>query len=108
MQSVFTIKGLVADGDHTSDQMDRGFNACYLSIVYYSDDYMTTVTPTAGSSIVTGSETGEVFSAMENGTIDATNPDYDRPAAGGLVSKIKILNSGILGAVKFIATIKRF
>lgn len=97
-QIAYIIQGPVTDGtiiltDNISPAYERG----YISVVFYSDDFITTVLPTAGTLIFKGSETGERYGTFKKGTVDVTTEDYDRPSFTASLKKIKATALGIVG-----------
>lgn len=104
----YLLKGSTADGELISVDMSHAYERCYLSVVYYSDDFITSVIPTAGTLTCTGSETGERYGEITNGTLDATVEQYNRPAFYGSVKNIKAVALGITGAINYTLRIDRF
>ncbi len=104
----YTIEGPVTDGtiiltDGISPAYERG----YISVVFYSDEFETTVVPTAGTLTFKGSETGERYGTFLNGTIDASTEEYDRPSFFASLLKVKATAAGIIGngVINYRATI---
>ena len=104
-----TIKGSTADGDIVSESMNPSFERGYLSVVFYTDSTLSTlVTPTAGSITFTASETGTGYGSINDGVIDATLEDYNRPNFSGYVTRVKATLTSVAGAGYFVATVARY
>lgn len=106
--SDYYIKGLTSDGDHLSGDIDKIFKEHYISLTFFSDEYITPITPSAGTAIVTATDDGFNYGTIENGTIDVSVAQYDRPFLWGRIKKVKVNLSGVTGATHFIATINSF
>ena len=111
MSRRYYIKGEVADGDFTSDLMSSGFSKAELaSIIFFSDEYKTIATPTAGAVVFTLTPDDVHYKTVENGTFDAKD-SYDgnrkAPNAANLAIRANVNLNGVTGATHFLATIWR-
>lgn len=107
-QVKYLIQGVVADGDLLSEEMSEGYERCYISVVFYSDEFITAVTPSAGTLTFRASETGDKYGTIPNGTVDATTDEYGRPNFAGGAKRIKATAALLAGATHYRATIHRF
>ena len=101
----YFISNVVTDGDYFTGEMDSALSDCELSyIVFYSDEYVTEVTPSGGTVMTTLAPDGEHFRSLTGGNfnaIDANDPDRTAPVGYGLSTKGKITLAGITGASHF-------
>ena len=105
----YKIKGSTVNGDLLSPPMGQIYERGYASVIFYTDDtYMTPVIPSAGTVRLTVSETGVRYGTVENGTVDATADQYDRPNWAGAIGQAKATFAGITGASHVIVTLHRF
>ena len=104
----YLIKGQVSDGDSLSTEISKFFERHYVSITFFSDEYMTPLTPSAGTAIFTVTDDGFNYGTIEKGTIDVSVAEYDRPFLWGRIIKVKVNLNGVTGATHFIATINSF
>lgn len=109
-QISYTLEGVVSDGVVISDPMSSAYERGYISVVFYSDDYITSVLPTAGTLTFSASETGARFGTIQDGTVNVTTDEYDRPTFEGAVTHVKVTAKDITGngALKYRVTINRF
>jgi hypothetical protein len=111
MAKRYFISGAVANGDFFTEEMSADFTDSELSyIIFYSDQFQTVVTPTAGTITYTQSADGIHYREMSDGTFDATT-SYDAartpPSGTGLAAKGKVSMTGVTGATHFTACVWR-
>lgn len=107
--SIYIIKGATSNGTIISSDMSKGYERGYIAVDFYSDaEFQNLVTPTAGILTFKASENGERYGTIPNGTVDATQVEYNRPNYSGSIQNIKAIASGILGAAYYRATITVF
>ena len=104
----YTIEGSVADGVIISANMSNAYERCYVSVLFYSDEFETVVIPSTGTLTFEASETGDKFGTITNGTVDVTTEFYDRPNFAGSVTRVRATAASITGAVNYRATFSRF
>lgn len=107
----YVIDGEVADADFLSPAMNSNYWSMLLSSIrFYSDEYVTQVTPTSGQVRIMLSADGVNFNSVSSGQFnaaDAYNPDRTKPNALGVATKALLTLSGVTGATHFRAIISR-
>ena len=107
--NTYKIKGSSADGELISGIMSQSYEQGYASVIFYTDDtYETPVTPSAGTVVLTMSESGVQYGTVTNGDIDPTLTSYARPNWAGAITFGKATFSGITGAPFVIVSIHRY
>jgi len=108
----YFIKGAVSNGSFTTEDMSASYAYAELShITFYSDAYVTQVTPTAGTVTYKQSADGVNYRDMPEGTFNASAAyDADRtpPNGTGMAVKGQLTLSGVTGATHFIACVWRY
>lgn len=111
MARSYKIQDKVADGDFMFDTMSSNYWSMILSsIQFFSDEYQTQVTPSAGTIKIMMSEDGVNYCSIPSGefaALDTYNPDRTKPNAYGPASHARLTLSGISGATHFRAVISR-
>lgn len=95
------LQAPVAAADFLINKIPAEFERLYLSVTFYSDEYVTPVTPAAGTATITATDDGFNFGTVTNGAIDVTDPVYDRPSAVGRFESVKATLAGVTGATHF-------
>lgn len=102
--SNYYISDVTSNGDYTTDKVNDRDERFYLSIVFYSDESLTTaVTPSNGTVNVYASETMDQYGhvgeiAAPDAGVDST---YDRLAFSGSIQSVKVTLADIAGASHF-------
>lgn len=105
----YEIKAVVGDANAITARMSNAYERGYISVVFYSDAYITPVLPSVGQLTFTGSETGDRYAAISNGVVDVTTDDYTRPSFSGSAEYIKVSETiSIVGATHYKVTVHRF
>ena len=107
-QRPYLIEAPVSDGEFTSPSISQMFERAYISITFFSDEYITPVTPTGGKATFTATDDGFNYGTVDSGVVDVTNQQYDRPNYSGRVQKVKVVISGVTGATHFRITINSY
>lgn len=107
-QQTYQIKGLVANDEFLSQDIAAYYERCYFSVTFFSDEYKTPVTPSAGTATITATDDGHSFGTVANGVVDVTNPEYIRPNLSGRIKKAKVLLAGVTGATHFAISINGY
>ena len=107
-QAPYQIKGVVANGEYLSQSIAQYYERHYIAVTFYSDAYITPVTPSGGTITFTATDDGFNFGTIDSGTVNASNGAYTRPNLSGKIQKVKAVTSGITGATHFIATINSY
>lgn len=99
MSRTYLDRGEVADTLNIT--VDPKFFNWTTAVTYYSDEFITPVTPSAGNVSVTGHIVGAgASSAFHNSPIDAT--DLSAYASGGApLDEVTFSTSGIVGATHY-------
>lgn len=100
-QQAYTIKAPVSDGEFLSQDIAQAFERAYISITFFSDEYITPVSPTGGKATFTATDDGFNYGTVPSGTVDVTTPEYDRPNLSGRIQKLKATLAGVTGATHF-------
>lgn len=107
----YYISGEVSDGEFVSESMSANYDKAELSsILFYSDEFQTVVTPTGGEIVFTMSADGINYRSVDSGTFAAAqayDPARTAPSGINLAVKAKLLLDGVTGATHFTATIWR-
>lgn len=108
--TTYAIQGSTADDEYfLPSDMSTQYKECFVSFAFYTDSTQKTVAPvTAGTAIVMASEGDSTYGNITNGTVDFSQASYVRPNCAGLVKKMKVELSGVVGASYFVATIARY
>lgn len=104
----YTLEGPVTDGTIVGPDMSNAYERGYISVIFFSDAFITSVLPTAGTLTFEASELGTRFGTVSNGTVTASADKYDRPSFSGSVTKVRAIALGITGALNYRASIHRF
>lgn len=107
-QRPYLIEAPVSDGEFISPSISQMFERAYISITFFSDEYLTPVTPTGGKATFTATDDGFNYGTVDSGEVDVTKPDYIRPNFAGRVSKVKVLLDAVQGATHFRAVINGY
>lgn len=111
MSRRYYISGEVTDGDHLSELMSAGFSKAELSsILFFSDEYKTVVTPTGGDIVFTMTSDDTKYRTTDSGSFSAINSYEEErtpPNGANLAIRAKVNLSGITGATHFLAIIWR-
>lgn len=107
----YFISGAVADADFLTEEMSGEYTDSELSYInFYSDEFVTLVTPGAGTVTYQQSADGIHYRDVPEGSFSATTA-YDaartQPNGSGLAIKGKLSLAGITGATHFIACVWR-
>lgn len=100
-QRPYLIEAPVSDGEFISPSISQMLERSYISITFFSDEYITPVTPAAGTVTVTATDDGFNYGTIDKGTVDVTTPEYDRPNLSGRIQKLKATLAGVTGATHF-------
>lgn len=108
----YFISGEVANGQFVSDDMSASYQNSELSyILFYSDEFKTVVTPTAGTVTYEQTADGIHYREMADGSFaaaDSYSPTRTPPNGLGLATKGRITLDGITGATHFTACVWRY
>ena len=104
-QQAYTVKAPVSDGDFLSQDIAQAFERTYISITFFSDEYITPVSPTGGTATFTVTDDGFNYGSVQNGVVDVTKQDYARPYCETRVQKVKVNLQSVQGATHFRAVI---
>lgn len=107
-QYPYQIRGVVADGEYLSQSIAQYYERHYITITFFSDEYITPVIPTGGTVTFTATDDGFNYGTMTNGSVSASSPEYARPNLSGKINKVKATTAGIVGATHFTAVINSF
>ncbi|CAH9015757.1 conserved hypothetical protein [Vibrio phage 242E40-1] len=100
-QRPYLIEAPVSDDQFLSPSISQMFERAYISVTFFSDEYITPVTPTGGKVTFTATDDGFNYGTIDAGEVDATKSDYIRPNLSGRIQKIKALLEGVTGATHF-------
>lgn len=107
----YFITGEVANGDFFSEEMSGSYENCQLAFInFYSDEYITQSTPTAGSVDFSLSADGTNYRTVNSGSFSAAQAYSDSrtpPNANGLAVRAKLTLSGVNNATHFKACVWR-
>ena len=98
IRNVVTKEGL-------SGEFPAYFREHQFAVTFYSDEFITPVTPSAGTVTIKVSDDGFNYGDITNGTVDATTPTYDRPNLTGYVKRVSATPDGIAGATHYQITV---
>jgi len=99
MARTYTVMGVVGSAQTIS--VDKEFSNWTAAATYYSDQYITEVTPSAGTLTVTGRIDGAGDdSDFTNGSIDSTSLG-DYASAAGPIKTVTVTPAGIVGATHY-------
>ena len=108
----YYISGEVADGDFISEDMSASYDLSQLAFIrFYSDEFVTQVTPSAGTVDYTQSPDGVNYKTVEEGTFNAADAYLSTrkpPNSSGLAVKGKVTLTGVTGSTHFTAAIWRY
>lgn len=110
-QYPYQIRGVVADGEYLSQSIAQYYERHYITVTFFSDEYINPVIPTGGTITFTATDDGFNFGTPKSpvgGVVQASDPAYTRPNFGGKIQKVKATTSGITGATHFIAVINSY
>lgn len=107
----YFINGEVANGDFVSEEMSGSYEGCQLAfITFYSDEYITQSTPTAGTVEFSLSADGVNYKSVNSGSFNASQAYEESrtpPNASGLAIRAKVKLAGVAGATHFKACVWR-
>ena len=107
----YFITGEVANGEFVSEEMSGSYEGCQLAfITFYSDEYITQSTPTAGTVEFSLSADGFNYKTVSSGSFNAAQAYTDSrtpPNAAGLAVRAKITLSGVNNSTHFKACVWR-
>ena len=108
----YFISGEVANGQFTTEDMSASYENSELSYInFYSDEFQTIATPTAGTVRYEQSANGIHYREMNEGTFNAAGA-YDAtrtpPNGLGLAVKGRLTLASVTGATHFIACVWRY
>ncbi len=104
----YTIEAPVSDTAFLSPDISQSFERWYISVTFYSDEYETPVTPTAGTATFTATDDGFNYGDLTDGVVDVSVVKYDRPNLSGRVRKVSCVLAGVTGATHFRAVINGY
>ncbi len=107
-QAPYMIKGVVADGDYLSQSIAQYYERHYITVTFFSDEYITPVVPTGGTVTFTATDDGFNFGTVNNGSVSASNPEYQRPNLSGKIQRVKATTDSTLGATHFVPIINSY
>jgi hypothetical protein len=98
MSRSYSINGTVTD--EIAASVDMSFDKWFVTATYYSDEYVTEVTPTSGTITVYGKLPGAGSSGTFDGTIDCTDSSSYVYTTAPL-EIVSAVPSGITGATHY-------
>ncbi len=98
-QEVFAPFGLVA-ATLTTDAMPLEYMETRIYFLFSdTKDFSTLVTPSAGTVTITATQDGFAYDAVSGGTaMSVSTAAYNKCTISGMVSKVKVVPTGITGA----------